>query len=68
MIVSRKRDEDFDSSYEGLLALQGVIGVVKTQTTPDSVLDSLPTGTYKEWKGVEEDARCLICLDDVCFM
>ena len=61
----RQRDEDFDTSYESLLSLAATIGEVRPRHTPDSVINSLPTGTFKEWRNAESDQRCPICLDDV---
>jgi len=61
----RQRDEDFDASYESLLSLAATIGEVRPRHTPDSVINSLPTGTFKEWRNAESDQRCPICLDDV---
>ncbi|KAI0281764.1 hypothetical protein BGY98DRAFT_908497, partial [Russula aff. rugulosa BPL654] len=58
------RDEDFDTSYESLLSLAATIGEVRPRHTPDSVINSLPTGTFKEWRNAESDQRCPICLDD----
>ncbi|KLO09520.1 hypothetical protein SCHPADRAFT_979731 [Schizopora paradoxa] len=59
-----QRDEDFDSSYEGLLALAATLGEVKPRSTPGNVIEALPSGTFKEWKKPDSDARCPICLDD----
>jgi hypothetical protein len=61
----RQRDEDFDTSYESLLSLAATIGEVRPRHTPDTVINSLPTGTFKEWRNTESDQRCPICLDDV---
>ena len=61
----RQRDEDFDTSYESLLSLAATIGEVRPRNTPDSVINSLPTGIFKEWRSAESDQRCPICLDDV---
>lgn len=60
-----QRDEDFDSSYEGLLALAATLGEVKPRSTPSHMIDALPSGTFKEWQKADSDARCPICLDDV---
>jgi hypothetical protein len=30
-----------------------------------TIINSLPTGTFKEWRNTESDHRCPICLDDV---
>jgi hypothetical protein len=61
----RQRDEDFDTSYENLLSLAATIGEVRPRHTSDSVINSLPTGIFKEWRNAESDQRCPICLDDV---
>ncbi|KAI0254586.1 hypothetical protein BJV78DRAFT_1121355, partial [Lactifluus subvellereus] len=58
------RDEDFDSSYESLLSLAATIGEVRPRHTPDHVIESLPTSTFKVWRNAESDQRCPICLDD----
>ncbi|KAK7054233.1 RING-type domain-containing protein [Favolaschia claudopus] len=58
------RDEDFDSSYETLLSLGGWIGDARPKATPDNVLSSLETATYKDWATTDSDQRCPICLDD----
>jgi hypothetical protein len=60
-----QRDEDFDSSYEGLLSLANQLGDVKPRGLPDHIIKSLPRGTYKDWTTTESDKRCPICLDDV---
>lgn len=58
-------DEDIDTSYEGLLRLQAQIGEAKPRGTPAHVIDSLPTGLYKDFQTVDSETRCPICLDDV---
>ncbi|KAF8195672.1 hypothetical protein K438DRAFT_1525290, partial [Mycena galopus ATCC 62051] len=58
------RDEDFDASYENLLSLSSVIGDAKPKSTPEHVLTSLDTASYKDWATTESDQRCPICLDD----
>jgi len=58
------RDEDFDTSYEGLINLAASIGEVKPRSTPSTVIEKLEVGLYKEWKTSESDQRCPICLDD----
>ncbi|OBZ77552.1 E3 ubiquitin ligase BIG BROTHER-related protein [Grifola frondosa] len=59
------RDEDLDTSYEGLLRLSTFLGEVGPRGTPDHVVSSLPNGLYKDWaKPGETDERCPICLDD----
>jgi hypothetical protein len=63
--VIPQRDEDFDASYENLLTLAATIGDVRPRNTPDHVIDSLPSATFKEWRDAESDQRCPICLDDV---
>ncbi|KAK7061887.1 hypothetical protein R3P38DRAFT_2832118 [Favolaschia claudopus] len=55
---------DFDSSYETLLSLGGWIGDARPKATPDNVLSSLETATYKDWATTDSDQRCPICLDD----
>ncbi|KAJ7228472.1 hypothetical protein GGX14DRAFT_345899, partial [Mycena pura] len=57
-------DEDFDTSYEGLLSLGGMIGDVKPKGTPDDVVAGFDTAFYKDWATAESDKRCPICLDD----
>ncbi len=66
--IISKRDEDFDSSYEGLLALAATLGEVKPRSTPSHVIDALPIGTFKEWRKKDSDSRCPICLDDVSLL
>ncbi|KAL5504834.1 hypothetical protein ACEPAH_7497 [Sanghuangporus vaninii] len=58
------RDEDFDTSYESLLALASTVGEVKPRSTPAHVINALPTGLYKDWQSPGGDTRCPICLDD----
>ena len=61
-----QRDEDLDTSYEGLLQLSGLLGEARPRGISDSVLSSLPSGTYQDWaKPGETEERCPICLDDV---
>jgi hypothetical protein len=60
-----QRDEDFDASYENLLSLAATIGDVRPRHTPDHIINSLPSATFKEWRNAESDQRCPICLDDV---
>lgn len=60
-----QRDEDFDTSYESLLALAQTLGEVKPRSTPAHVINALPTGLYKDWQSPGGDMRCPICLDDV---
>ncbi|KZT21891.1 hypothetical protein NEOLEDRAFT_712509 [Neolentinus lepideus HHB14362 ss-1] len=62
--VSYQRDEDFDSSYETLLALAASVGDALPRSTPEHVIASMPTGFYKDWAEVDTDTRCPICLDD----
>ncbi|PIL27190.1 hypothetical protein GSI_10333 [Ganoderma sinense ZZ0214-1] len=59
------RDEDLDTSYEGLLSLSTLLGDVKPRGTPGDIVSALPRGTYGEWvhPGHTEE-RCPICLDD----
>lgn len=61
----KQRDEDFDSSYESLIALAQSLGDAKPRATPKDVLDALPNGLYKDWQTPGCDTRCPICLDDV---
>ncbi|KAJ6515680.1 hypothetical protein C8R45DRAFT_810076, partial [Mycena sanguinolenta] len=58
------RDEDFDASYENLISLSSIIGDVKPKATPDHILTTLETASYKDWATAESDQRCPICLDD----
>jgi hypothetical protein len=55
----------FDDSYEALLSLSSMLGDVRSRVTPEDVIASLPTGTFKEWKKDDSETRCPICLDDV---
>ena len=63
-----QRDEDLDTSYEGLLALGSLLGDVKPRATASSVIELLPSAHYKDWKRPGCDTRCPICLDDVRIM
>lgn len=38
---------------------------MRSRATPEDVIASLPTGTFKEWKKDDSETRCPICLDDV---
>ncbi|THH09442.1 hypothetical protein EW145_g2002 [Phellinidium pouzarii] len=58
------RDEDFDTSYESLVALAATLGEAKPRATPAHVISALPTGLYKDWQSPQSDTRCPICLDD----
>ncbi|KAI0056350.1 hypothetical protein BV25DRAFT_1785487, partial [Artomyces pyxidatus] len=58
------RDEDFDTSYEGLLSLAATLGDVRPRHTPEHVIASLTAGVYKDWATADSDQRCPICLDD----
>lgn len=60
-----QRDEDFDSSYEGLLSLAETLGEVKSRAVPENIITSLPRGVYKDWASSDSDKRCPICLEDV---
>ena len=42
-----------------------MLGEVRSRATPEDVIASLPTGTFKEWKRDDSETRCPICLDDV---
>ncbi|TFK50539.1 hypothetical protein OE88DRAFT_1631483, partial [Heliocybe sulcata] len=57
-------DQDFDSSYETLLALASSVGDALPRSTPEHVIASMPTGFYKDWADAESETRCPICLDD----
>ncbi|KAM5543807.1 hypothetical protein V8D89_002424 [Ganoderma adspersum] len=60
-----QRDEDLDTSYEGLLSLSTLLGDVKPRGTPGDIVSSLPRGTYGEWaRPGHTEERCPICLDD----
>ena len=66
MEILIQRDDEFDPSYEGLLALAASLGDVKPPAvTPEYVISSLDTAFFKDWRGAESDPRCPICLDDV---
>jgi len=41
-----------------LLSLAEAIGQVRPRHTPDSAINLLPTGTFKEWCDVESDQCC----------
>lgn len=64
-------DDDFDDSYEGLLALSQIVGPVKRGCS-EGTLDGLPHGTYAEFSAGGSDANkvlgdngnCAICLED----
>ncbi|TCD65376.1 hypothetical protein EIP91_002740 [Steccherinum ochraceum] len=58
------RDEDLDTSYEGLLRLTSLIGEARPRGTSRTVIDSLPNGKYSEWATASSEKRCPICLDD----
>ena len=60
-----QRDEDFDSSFEGLTNLTAALGEVKPRNTPSHVISGLPSGKYGEWAAPGCDQRCPVCLDDV---
>jgi hypothetical protein len=62
---SEQRDEDFDTSYEGLLRLSERLGDVRPRTTPENIISSLPVGRFADWCKEGSDTRCPICLDDV---
>ncbi|KAF8999120.1 hypothetical protein BDQ17DRAFT_1246899, partial [Cyathus striatus] len=57
-------DEDFDPSYEALLSLSDTIGDAKPRGIPESVIEGLETGSFKEWQTSDGDKRCPICLED----
>lgn len=67
-------DDDFDDSYEGLLALGQIVGPVKRGCSEDT-LGGLPHGTYAEFsatgpennnenKVLGDSGNCAICLED----
>lgn len=67
-------DDDFDDSYEGLMALSQIVGPVKRGCSDDT-LGGLPNGTYAEFsagtsensednKVVGDNGNCAICLED----
>jgi hypothetical protein len=64
-------DDDFDDSYEGLLALGQIVGPVKRGCS-EGTLDGLPRGTYAEFsaggsddnKVLGDNGSCAICLED----
>ncbi|CAG7849014.1 SubName: Full=Uncharacterized protein {ECO:0000313/EMBL:CCA67371.1} [Serendipita indica DSM 11827] len=62
-------DDDFDDSYEALMALTQHVGPVKRGCSQKS-LEELPSGTYKEFsegateKVVGDNGNCAICLED----
>ncbi|KAF5353959.1 hypothetical protein D9756_007030 [Leucocoprinus leucothites] len=57
-------DDEFDASYESLLALQDALGEVKQRSTPEAVLKKLKKGKFKEWAKEGAESRCPICLED----
>ncbi|KAJ3562783.1 hypothetical protein NP233_g9355 [Leucocoprinus birnbaumii] len=57
-------DDEFDASYESLLALQDALGEVKQRSTPEAVLKKLKKGKYREWAQQGAETRCPICLED----
>ena len=63
--MNHQRDEDFDPSYENLIALAAALGDAKPRATPAHVIAGLPTAFYKDWQSPDSDTRCPICLDDV---
>jgi hypothetical protein len=61
-------DDEFDDSYEGLLALEQMIGPVKRGCSTE-VLNQLPSGTFEKLvgdpkKALTEEERCSVCLDE----
>ncbi|KAI0794863.1 hypothetical protein C8Q75DRAFT_513238 [Abortiporus biennis] len=59
------RDEDLDTSYEGLLRLSTLLGEARPRGLSQASMDRLPSGVYREWMiAGETEARCPICLDD----
>jgi hypothetical protein len=68
MILGLQRDEDFDPSYESLISLASTLGEARPRATPNHVIDTLPTGLYKDWQTADSDQRCPICLDDVSLL
>ncbi|EMD32435.1 hypothetical protein CERSUDRAFT_58542, partial [Gelatoporia subvermispora B] len=59
-----QRDEDLDTSYEGLLHLASVMGDALPRGTPEDIIARLPTALYRDWASQSSDERCPICLDD----
>ncbi|KAJ7068472.1 hypothetical protein C8F01DRAFT_978487, partial [Mycena amicta] len=57
-------DEDFDTSYESLLSLSGLIGDARPKGTSEDVLSGLESAQYRDWATSDSDKRCPICLDD----
>ncbi|PVF96975.1 hypothetical protein CPB86DRAFT_858380 [Serendipita vermifera] len=62
-------DDEFDDSYEGLMALGQSIGQVKKGCSKET-LNKLPCGKYSEFSSVSNDkavgdnGNCAICLED----
>jgi hypothetical protein len=61
-------DDEFDDSYESLLALEQMNGPVKKGCSTD-VLNQLPSGTFEKLvgdskKALTEEERCSVCLDE----
>ncbi|KAH6904144.1 hypothetical protein BKA70DRAFT_1041774, partial [Coprinopsis sp. MPI-PUGE-AT-0042] len=54
-------DNEFDDSYENLLALTRDM---RRTGTPQDVLETMESGVYKDWAQSDSDTRCPICLDD----
>ncbi|KAF7288296.1 RING-type domain-containing protein [Mycena chlorophos] len=59
------RDEDFDTSYESLLSLSGLIGDARPKGTSDETISGLESAQFQDWATADSDQRCPICLDDV---
>lgn len=55
-------EDEFDSSYEGLLRLCERIGDAKPKGVPEDVIKTLPTQTYIPGKSRTVEERCTICL------
>ncbi|KAH6584585.1 hypothetical protein BASA50_009369 [Batrachochytrium salamandrivorans] len=62
------RDDELDSTYEGLLALSEQIGSVVSKGTPAEVIVAIPTRTYSSGSPTHRNdiPRCAICLEDYC--
>ncbi|RIB02041.1 hypothetical protein C2G38_923253 [Gigaspora rosea] len=57
-------EDEFDSSYEGLLRLSERIGDAKPKGVPEHVIHTLPTKPYLMSKARSPDERCTICLSE----
>jgi len=57
-------EDEFDSSYEGLLRLCERIGDAKPKGVPEDIIKTLPINTYIAGKSKTVEDRCTICLTD----